>query len=754
MTEAADFFVAGGTLRPDAPSYVTRPADHDLLQQLQAGEFCYVLTPRQMGKSSLMVRTAQRLRQDGTRVAIVDLTSIGTGSSELSPDQWYLGLLSRIRSQLRLATDVQAWWDDHQALGIAQRFITFLHDVLLAECSEPVVIMIDEIDSTLSFDFRDDFFIAIRSIYNARATDPICLRLTFALFGVATPTDLIQDRERTPFNIGKRINLYEFTWDDAKPLLDGLTALFLEQANSMLQRIFYWTNGHPYLTQKFCQVLQTQRLTNEDTNFVNYVDDVLQTVFISEEGRKDPNLTFVQDRIASSHNHEKRRMLKLYQQVLRSEYVPNDDRSLVQNRLELYGLVGVAQGQLHVRNRIYMRVFGSAWIASMMPVNQRQYSALLTALGALILTVAIGWYIYSQPTVDCAFYEKRFNGFQDSEIRLNALANLLTRECKEAARESISSLSMYKLQLLFLAVQSPKSVKSELKIVINEIYNKFYWIPLEENLDTLEAMFYALQKAVTDKNDLLLEEIDSWVRGKRFYLEKNYISSLEEYNNAISINGENPLIYYDRAKALIALNRYPDAIEDWEKTINLASNSQYITTTVLGSLDLGGDRQTYLVELLQMTDSIISPNAPPQQEVITPTYLVMKDLPKLKVDKLPVMDELANNIGQILMNNLELFVYWQSHAQSYSFTRNLLDESGVGSKLRLIFINDYLQNSASLIVLPTSTPFAELSNNLHVSYTGTTTTSILSQVRVLLNRNYGRLGQIYEDLGQQEAAIQ
>ena len=56
MNNEADFFVAGGTLRTSAPSYVTRPADAALLQHLQAGEFCYVLTPRQMGKSSLMVR--------------------------------------------------------------------------------------------------------------------------------------------------------------------------------------------------------------------------------------------------------------------------------------------------------------------------------------------------------------------------------------------------------------------------------------------------------------------------------------------------------------------------------------------------------------------------------------------------------------------------------------------------------------------------------------------------------------------------
>ena len=61
----SDFFVDGGTLSLKAPSYVKRPADDELLEHLLHGEFCFVLTPRQMGKSSLMLRTADRLENQG-----------------------------------------------------------------------------------------------------------------------------------------------------------------------------------------------------------------------------------------------------------------------------------------------------------------------------------------------------------------------------------------------------------------------------------------------------------------------------------------------------------------------------------------------------------------------------------------------------------------------------------------------------------------------------------------------------------------
>ena len=118
-TSHSEFFVAGGTLRPNTPSYVKRPADGELLKLILAGEFCYVLTPRQMGKSSLMIRTAQRLREQGVKTAIVDLTRIGT---DISLEQWYLGLLAHLKRGLRLSVVTPAWWRERAELGVVQWF--------------------------------------------------------------------------------------------------------------------------------------------------------------------------------------------------------------------------------------------------------------------------------------------------------------------------------------------------------------------------------------------------------------------------------------------------------------------------------------------------------------------------------------------------------------------------------------------------------------------------------------------------------
>ena len=96
-SSSSNFFVVGGTLKRDAASYVKRPVDDEILQLTLSGEYCNVLAARQTGKSSLMVRTSERLKEQGVRTVIIDLTSIG---SNVAPSEWYFGLLSRLRREL------------------------------------------------------------------------------------------------------------------------------------------------------------------------------------------------------------------------------------------------------------------------------------------------------------------------------------------------------------------------------------------------------------------------------------------------------------------------------------------------------------------------------------------------------------------------------------------------------------------------------------------------------------------------------
>ena len=408
---AGDFYVTGGTLRPDAPSYIERRADKELCEGLMRGEFCYVLTSRQMGKSSLMVRTVKRLREDGVAVAVLDLTAIG---QNLTIEQWYDGLISRLGQQLSLEDELLEFWQKHPEWGPLQRWTTALEDVVLERLSCKVVIFVDEIDIVRSLPFStDEFFAGIRECYNRRARELAFSRLAFGLLGVATPNDLIRDTRMTPFNIGRRVELNDFTPQEAAPLAGGLNA-DEPVARELLERVLYWTGGHPYLTQRLCRAL-AEALSNPEIEpgsgravppllpDIANVDLLAEKLFLSRQARdRDDNLIFVRERILRSEV-DVAALLQLYRRIHNDQPVPDDETNPLVSVLRLSGITRGVEGYLQVRNRIYWQVFDAIWVQTNMPEaevrRQRKASGRGMLIGFATALVLLLSYIFLWPVV-------------------------------------------------------------------------------------------------------------------------------------------------------------------------------------------------------------------------------------------------------------------------------------------------------------------------------------------------------------------
>lgn len=366
-------YQVGGSLPMGAPTYVVRQADRYLYQSLLVGEFCYVMNARQMGKSSLRVQMMRRLEMEGFACTAIDLSEIG--NQQTTPEQWYTGLTYAIAREFELFSlrEFRQWCQERDFLSPVQRLSEFIRTELLVRIESKIVIFIDEIDSVINLSFAaDDFFICLRTCYDRRTTTPEFQRFNCVLLGVATPSQLIADKQRTPFNIGRAIQLRDFQLHEAQPLVEGL----MEKTNNpqaVLEEVLVWTGGQPFLTQKVCKLVRDAEEDIPPNGEAQWLANLIQTHILDnwQEQDEPQHLRTVRDRLL---NDERQALvlLEIYKCILeKGEILLRETQE--HRELILSGIVAKRDNRLRVRNRIYRVIFNEEWLqATLIQLREKQ----------------------------------------------------------------------------------------------------------------------------------------------------------------------------------------------------------------------------------------------------------------------------------------------------------------------------------------------------------------------------------------------
>ena len=260
VTAAAQALVlepAGGAVPLGSPFYVERAADAEFAQAVaRRDSIVLVKGARQVGKTSLLAHGLQGARQAGTRVVITDFQDFNEAQFA-TPDALLFALATTLAVQLDLETLPRETWDAD--CGPNMNLALYLRRHALRAVSGSLVWALDEVDRLFGCPFGSEVFSLFRSWHNARALDPESpwTRLTLAIAYSTEASLFITDLNQSPFNVGTRLSLQDFTLEQ--------TALLNQRYGNPLSpeetlRFYNLIEGQPYLARRGLDELAVGRM--------------------------------------------------------------------------------------------------------------------------------------------------------------------------------------------------------------------------------------------------------------------------------------------------------------------------------------------------------------------------------------------------------------------------------------------------------------------------------------------------------------
>jgi tetratricopeptide (TPR) repeat protein len=330
--------------------YVERDADRQISSIIDdMGRPGYVLVSRQMGKTNLLLNAKRRLETPEDVFVYIDLSNPFETAKSCFDNIVDIALEANEQKIGHIKNEVYSRRQSVKDMPPHKLHTSELR-LILNSIKGKLVIILDEIDALTKTPYSDQIFSQIRSIYFSRVNFPEFDRLTYILSGVVEPSEIIKDQKISPFNIGQKIFLNDFSKTEFELFLRKAN---LELSDEVRQRIFFWTNGNPRMTWDVCSEIETKK--TKSTVISKDVDTVVSEAYLTAFDK--PPIDNMRELVKNDS--------ELRDAIVEIIYKKGKEVSdKIKNKLYLAGIINYEDSDVHIKNEIIKQSLNLDWIKS------------------------------------------------------------------------------------------------------------------------------------------------------------------------------------------------------------------------------------------------------------------------------------------------------------------------------------------------------------------------------------------------------
>ncbi|MBD2335944.1 AAA-like domain-containing protein [Calothrix sp. FACHB-156] len=301
---------------------------------INAGSLIQIKAPRQMGKTSVMVRVLAHAVTLGYQT--VSLNFLQADKKILTDlNKLLRWVCANITHKLKLKNKLDDYWDED--LGSKANCTLYLQEYLLPQIENPLVLALDEVNEIFEYpEIAQDFLCLLRSWHEDAKDSEIWQKLRLI---VSNSTQFYIPLSIAPFQVGFSVQLRSFNWEQVQDLAQRHQ---LNISIGNLAELMWLVAGHPYLLR-----VAFYHLAHQDLTWEQLIQTAASNTGIYSE--------YLHQHLWYLQQHPE--LAAAFEQVLQAK-APIELQPVQAFKLHSMGLVNMLNNQVMISCDLYQRYFG------------------------------------------------------------------------------------------------------------------------------------------------------------------------------------------------------------------------------------------------------------------------------------------------------------------------------------------------------------------------------------------------------------